>query len=159
MNSINANIFLGIFAVIATIGFLILTSGQLVYGEESTGAATDLEALMTTITGTVVTIAGLAGAIIASFAKMSKKLGLATDDEISKMTEIANELRNTDDWGKELERHLLALAQVVEDMPEGKKLLQQKRIDLKEWKADVTKLDKEVSDIYKKLLPILLAKK
>ena len=150
---------MGIFAVIATIGFLVLTSGQLVYGQESTGAATDLEALMTTITGTVVTIAGLVGAIIAAYAKMSKKLGLATDDEISKMTEIANELRNTDDWGKELERHLLALAQVVEDMPEGKKLLEQKRIDLKEWKADVTKLDATISGIHQKLIHTLLIKK
>jgi len=159
MNSINANIFLGIFAVIATIGFLIMTSGQLVYGQESTEAATDLEALMTTISGTVVTIAGLAGAIIASFAKMSKKLGLATDDEISKMMMIANELHESDNWSKQLEKHLLAVAQVIEAMPGGKDMLEQKRVDLKEWKEDAAKLDAEVSGIYKKLLPILLTKK
>jgi len=159
MNTINPNVFLGIFAVIAASGLLILASGQSVYGQESTAATKELETSIASITGLVTTLAALAGTILVAYAKMSQKLGTATDGEIKKMLLIANELHDSDNWSKELEKDLLALGEVVKALPGGEKMLEEKRVDLKRWGDSVAKLDTEISGIYKNLLPLLLVKK
>jgi hypothetical protein len=77
-------------------------------------------------------MAALAGGIIASFARMSQKLGIARDDQTEKMLRVATELQNTDHWGRELEERLVAIGDVIAAMPGGKEMLEQKRVDLKD---------------------------
>lgn len=161
MKAINSpTLLVGIAAVIVALGVTGIITTQAVYAQaEATSAVQDLTALLTTITGIITTIAALAGGIIVSFAKMSQKLGTARDDEIEKMLKVAKELQNTDYWNRELEERVVAIGEVIAALPNGEKMLEEKRVDLKRWKDEASKLDGDISNIYDKLLPLLLAKK
>ena len=159
MSAINSyTILVGILAAIAAIGFAGVTTSQTVYAQGTT-AVQDLNVLLTTITGIITTIAALAGGIIASFARMSQKLGTARDDQIEKMWAIAQELQNSDTWSKQLDERLVAVGEVISVLPGGKELLEQKRVDLKRWSEEAAKLDGEISEIYGAMRPLLFRKK
>jgi hypothetical protein len=44
-------------------------------------------------------------------------------------------------------------------MPGGKEMLEQKRVDLKRWNEEASKLNGELSGIYDVLIPLLAKKK
>ncbi len=161
MKTINSlTLLVGITVVIVVLGVAGIVTTQAVYAQaEVTTAAQDLTTLLTTITGIITTIAALAGGIIASFAKMSQKLGTSSDLEIKKMLIIAEELQHSDAWSKQLDERLVAVGQVIEALPGGKDLLEQKRVDIKRWNEEASNLDGEISSIYKKLIPLLVEKK
>lgn len=150
--------YIGIVAT-AALGLLGIVATQVVYAQATTTSALqDLNDLITTITAIITTTAALAGGIIASFARMSQKLGLTRDDEVQKMLVLAKELENSDQWSKEIEERLVAIGDIIAALPGGKDMLEQKRVDLKKWKDEASQLNGEISNIYKVLIP-LLAKK
>ncbi|HSA98902.1 MAG TPA: hypothetical protein VLF17_07465 [Candidatus Nitrosotenuis sp.] len=151
----NTNMFLGITVAIAAIGFLGIITTNMVYAQSTTTATQDLTSLLTTIIGIITTIAALAGGIIASFARMSKNLGLAKDDQIDKMMHVAKELESSDHWGKEIEERLVAIVDVVAALPGGKDMLEQKRIDMNKWKEEASQISSELDLIYKEMIPRL----
>ena len=159
MRVINTNtLVVGAIIAIAAIGVLGIVSVQAVYAQATTTSSLqDLNGLITTITAIITTTAALAGGIIASFARMSQKIGLAKDDEIQKMLVLAKELENSDQWSKEIEERLVAVGDIIAALPGGKDMLE-KRVDLKKWKDEASQLNGELSNIYKVLIP-LLAKK
>jgi hypothetical protein len=160
MSAINSyTLLVGILAAIAAVGFAGMLAVQAVYAQGTTTPTQDLTALLTTITGIITTVSALAGGIIASYARMSQKLGIARDDQIEKMLTVAKELQNTDHWGRELEERLVAIGDVIAELPGGKEMLEQKRVDLKRWNEEAAKLNGEISGIYDVLIPLLAKKK
>lgn len=157
MKAINTNTLLvGIIAALGAIGFLGIMAVQAVYAQAATTSATqDLNNLIATMTGIISTIAALAGGIIASFARMSQKLGVARESEVQKMLTVAKELENSDHWSKEIEERLVAIGAVIEALPGGKEMLAEKRVDLQRWNAEASQVGGEISNIYKQLIPYL----
>ena len=157
MMKIQSNTFLGISIILGIIGLGLITS-QHVYAQEITTGAGELQSLVTTMAGIFTTIAAIAGSVIASYAKMSQKLGTLKEGEAKKLLYLADELKGTDQWSKEIVKDLNAVVDVIANLPEGKKLLEQKRIDLKVWNEEATKLDTDLDEIHKKLLKLVLEK-
>jgi hypothetical protein len=151
--------YIGIVAI-AILGLVGIVTTQIVYAQATTTSALqDLNDLITTITTIITTTAALAGGIIASFARMSQKLGLARDDEVQKMLVLAKELENSDQWSKEIEERLVAIGDIISALPGGKEMLEQKRVDLRKWKDEASQLNGELSNIYKAIIPLLAKKR
>lgn len=151
--------YIGIVAI-AALGLFGIATTQVVYAQATTTSALqDLNDLITTITAIITTTAALAGGIIASFARISQKLGLARDDEVQKMLVLAKELENSDQWSKEIEERLVAIGDTISALPGGKEMLEQKRVDLKKWKDEASQLNGEISNIYKAMIPLLAKKR
>jgi len=156
MTRIN-NVLLGTCAVIAVMGLGLITS-QLVFAQETTSAAEELKILVGTLATTFTLIAGIAGSVVAAYAKMNQKLGRLKEEEAKKLLYLAEELKSTDQWSKEIVNDINAVVDVIDNVPEGKKLLEQKRINLKEWNAEALKLNKDLDNAHKELLKHLLEK-
>jgi hypothetical protein len=160
MRITNASILIVAILALATTGFLGIVSIQIVYAQAATTTALqDLNEIITTMTTIITTVAILAGGIIASFARMSQKLGLAKDDQVEKMLFLAKELEGSDQWSKQIEERLVAVGDTIAALPGGKEILEQKSIDLKKWKDEASLLNDEISNIYKAMIPLLAKKK
>ena len=145
MNTINPNVLLGTCAVIAVMGLGLITS-QLVFAQETTSATDELKGLITAVGGIVSTLGAIAAAFIGMYAKIGQKFGLLKEEESRKLLYLAEELKNTDQWSKDITKDLVALADTIHVIPGAEKLLEQKRIDLKVWREEAVKLDKDLEE-------------
>jgi hypothetical protein len=48
---------------------------------------------------------------------------------------------------------------VISALPGGRELLEQKRVDLRRWNDEASRLDDEISKIYASMRPLLFKKK
>jgi hypothetical protein len=160
MSTINSyTLLVGILAAIAAIGLGGIITSQAVYAQGGATPQQELNTFLTTIASIITTTAALAGGIIATFARMSQKLGTARDDQIEKMWAIAQELQSSDTWSKQLDERLVAIGEVISALPGGRELLEQKRVDLRRWNDEASRLDDEISKIYASMRPLLFKKK
>jgi len=157
MTKINTNVLLGTSVIIAVIGLGLITS-QLVYAQEITSGAEELKTLIGTLATTFTLIAGIAGSVVAAYAKMNQKLGRLKEEDTKKLLYLAEELKSTDQWSKEIVNDINAVVDVIDNIPEGKKLLKQKRVNLQEWNAEALKLNNDLDSTHKALLKHLLEK-
>jgi len=157
MTTNNSNVLLGVFVAIAAIGLIGTLSTQLVFAQETTPVQ-DLKDLITSITGIITTLVGLVGAIIVVYARLSKKLGWVMDEDIKKMLEIARELRNTDQWSKQLDERLTQVVDVIALTSEGEAAIKSKNLDIQKWKNELSPIESELVEIHKKLEELIKKK-
>jgi hypothetical protein len=142
-------------AVLAFAGFLVIAvygAGTIAVGYSQTPTpdpVASFQVILNQVNGIALVVIGLAGATIALFVR----LGILKQSQADKATTLLQQIQQSDYWHLDTQQKIVGTMQVLAQIPEAKKFMDDHGLDAAKFADEVTQTKSELDALYKTLYP------